>query len=466
MVFIGAVVGRGDLHAAGRVATVRDKAGTVAWIVLDRRVMVEQDVTQNSEAVRTMVRTIALAAKQGGRRLASAPTAVKDAVLRRAARGIIEAAPMIAERNAEDLRRGEERGLAGPMLERLMVDRERIEGIAAAIEEIAALPDPVGAIDGLVRRPNGLQVGKMRVPLGLIAIIYESRPNVTADAAALCIKSGNGSLLRSGSEALRTSEAIADVFSLALAAEGLPPAAVSLIRTPERAAMSAVMDLSGIVDLLIPRGGEGLIRYVTENARVPVIQHYKGVCHVYVDRDADLAMAERIVLNSKTHRPSVCNSAETLLVDAACASEFLPRIAATLENAGVELRGDERARAIVGSILPAREGEFDTEHLGLAMSVAVVDGIDGALAHVAEHGTHHTEAIVTRSYERAQRWLREADASLVLVNASTRFNDGGQLGLGAEMGISTTKMHAYGPMGLEELCTRKWIALGEGQIRG
>lgn len=411
------------------------------------------------------VRNLALGAKEASRRLAVAPSARKDQALRMAARSIRDRAAAILQANAEDLVAAEAAGLSRAMIDRLRLDPGRIEAIARSIEEVAALPDPVGAIEGMVRRPNGLQVGRMRVPLGLIAIVYESRPNVTAEAAALCLKSGNACLLRGGSEAARSNRAISEAIRDAIAGEDLPAAAVSRVATTDRAALRALVRLDGIVDLLIPRGGEGLIRFCVENATVPVIQHYKGVCHVYVDGEADLAIAEAIAVNAKTQRPGVCNAMETLLVDATCAAAFLPRACAALREKGVELRGDPRARAIVPELGAASSEDWDTEYLDLVLSIAVVDGIDGALAHVARHGSNHTEAIVTRSDAKAQRWLREVDASLVLVNASTRFNDGGELGLGAEMGISTTKLHAYGPMGLEELCTRKWIAYGDGQIR-
>jgi glutamate-5-semialdehyde dehydrogenase len=288
---------------------------------------------------------------------------------------------------------------------------------------------------------------------------------VTADAAALCLKSGNACILRGGKEARHSNQAFATIFERALIAESLPSACVSLLPTTDREATLVLIGLEGLVDLVIPRGGEALIRFVTQNARVPVIQHYKGVCHLYVDADADLAMAERIVRNAKVQRPSACNSLETLLVDASCAQHFLPSVARVLDADRVELRGDTRARSICPEMKAATAEDWDTEYLDLILSVAVVDGLDAALAHIAAHGSYHTEAIVTRNYASAQRFLREVDASLVLVNASTRFNDGGELGLGAEIGISTTKLHAYGPMGLEELTTRKWIAYGDGEIR-
>jgi len=419
-----------------------------------------------TSAIADELRLLAQGAKDASRRVAVAPGERKDAALRRAAGSLRASANAIVAANAEDVARAEAAGLSRAMLDRLRLDAGRVDAMARSLEDVARLPDPVGSIDELTRRPNGLLVGRMRVPLGLIAIVYESRPNVTAEAAALCLKSGNACLLRGGSEAVGSNRAIAGILRDALVAEGLPAEAVSLVGTTDRAALMPLVKLSGIVDLLIPRGGEGLIRFCVENATVPVIQHYKGVCHVYVDADADLAMAEAIAVNAKTHRPGVCNAMETLLVDAACAEEFLPRVAAALRAKGVEIRGDERVRSIVRDAVAAADSDWDAEYLDLIVSIGVVDGIDGAMAHVARHGSNHTESIVTRSYERAQRWLREVDASLVLVNASTRFNDGGELGLGAEMGISTTKVHAYGVMGLEELCARKWIAYGDGQVRG
>lgn len=419
-----------------------------------------------SDELRALIRQVASEAKAASRVLATASTGQKNAVLLRAAAALRgpEGDALIAQ-NELDLAAAKERGMAQAMIDRLRLDRARVDGIAEGVEQVATLPDPVGEIVDTRKLSNGLQIQKMRVPLGLIGIIYESRPNVTADAAALCIKSGNSVLLRGGSEAFRSNRAIADIFANALRAEGLPEASASLLPTTDREATLVMIGLSGIVDLVIPRGGEALIRFVSENARVPVIQHYKGVCHVYVDADADLAMAERIVVNSKTHRPGVCNAMETLLVDAAVAPLFLPRIADVLREKRVELHADERSLALIDGAKAAKPEDFDTEYLDLVMNVAVVDGLDGAIAHIAKHGSNHTEAIVTGDARKAQRFLREVDASLVLHNASTRFNDGFQLGLGAEIGISTTKLHAYGPMGLGELCSTKWIAQGDGQVR-
>jgi glutamate-5-semialdehyde dehydrogenase len=306
----------------------------------------------------------------------------------------------------------------------------------------------------------------VRVPLRLIAIIYESRPNVTADSAALCLKSGNAVILRGGSEAAESNAALAQCFRVALEKHGLPADAVAPLPTLDREATKELLQLSGIIDLAIPRGGEGLIRFVTENARVPVIQHYKGICHVYVDADADLEMAKRIVVNAKAQRPGVCNAMETLLVDRAGAAKLLPGLVSVLRGANVEVRGDAAAQQLSSDVVPATDTDFDTEHLALIANLAVVDGVNGAIDHIARHGTFHTEVIVTRDQAKAERFIREVDASLVGWNASTRFNDGGELGLGAEIGISTSKLHAYGPMGLNELTTKKWVARGSGQVRG
>ncbi len=418
------------------------------------------------DGIAVEVRSWALAAKRAGRALAVASTARKNATLLRLAAGLREGMRSMLVANAADVAEARQSGLSAAMLDRLRLDEARVEGMARGIEDIARLPDPVGSIEALERRPNGLLVGRMMVPLGLVGIVYESRPNVTAEAAALCIKSGNAVMLRGGSEALRTNHEIAAIVGAALEAEGFEPAAVLLLPTSDREAMRAMMRLSGVLDVLIPRGGDGLIRYVSEHATVPVIMHAKGVCHVYVDADADLEMAERIVLNAKTQRPGVCNAMETLLVDAAVAPTFLPKVGEALRAHGVSLRADDRARAHLPQSEPATDADWDAEYLDLVLAIAVVDGLEAAMAHVGRHGSGHTEVIVTRSYARAQRWVREVDASLVAVNASTRFNDGSELGLGAEMGISTTKLHAYGPMGLAELCARKWVAYGDGQIRG
>lgn len=411
------------------------------------------------------IRATALRARATQPTLAKASSARKAALLEGAAARIERDAEVILAANRADLVAADAAGISGAMRDRLRLDGPRIAAMARAVRAVAAQPDPIGRIDALESRPNGLRVGRMSVPLGLVAIVYESRPNVTAEAAALCLKSGNACLLRGGSEALHSNQAIAACFGQALFEAGIDSAAVSFVDRTEREVLKEIAQLSGLVDLLIPRGGEGLIRFVTEHARVPVIQHFKGVCHVYVDGEADLEMAERIVIDAKTSRPGVCNAMETLLVDAECAHAFLPRVCAALRAKHVALRGCPRARAIT-AMEPATDADWDAEYLDLVLAIAVVDGIDEAIAHVARHGTLHTEAIVTRRQDRADRWISEVDASLVLVNASTRFNDGGELGLGAEIGISTTKLHAYGAMGASELCTKKWVAFGTGQIRG
>ncbi|MFO0696117.1 MAG: glutamate-5-semialdehyde dehydrogenase [Polyangiales bacterium] len=420
----------------------------------------------DSSDLRTSITDLARRAKAASRQLAIASTGTKNAVLLRAAAALRgPEGDGVVEANRKDVAAAQERGLSGAMLERLRLDRGRVDAVAEGVEQVALLPDPVGEIVEQRKLPNGLSIGRMRTPIGLIGIIYESRPNVTADAAALCIKSGNACLLRGGSEAFHSNRAIAAIFANALRAEGLPEEAACLLPTTDREATLVMIGLEGIVDLVIPRGGEALIRFVAQNARVPVIQHYKGVCHVYVDLDADLKMAESIVVNAKTHRPGVCNAAETLLVDEAIAPLFLPQVAASLRAKNVELRCDAKALEFVPGGKAATAEDFDTEYLDLILNVAVVDGIDGAIAHIAKHGSNHTEAIVTRDKKKGERFVREVDASLVLHNASTRFNDGFQLGLGAEIGISTTKLHAYGPMGLAELCTLKWVGFGDGQVR-
>ena len=420
----------------------------------------------DASELRNEIETLARQAKRAARALANAPTGQKNAVLLRAAAALRgPEGDEVVLANQKDLVVAAERGLSSAMVDRLRLDRARVDAIAEGVESVATLPDPVGEVLEQRKLGNGLAVARMRVPIGLIGIIYESRPNVTADAAALCIKSGNAVLLRGGSEAFNSNRAIAAIFATALRQEGLPEAAACLLPTTDREATLVMIGLDGIVDLVIPRGGEALIRFVSQNARVPVIQHYKGVCHVYVDADADIDMAEAIIVNAKVQRPGVCNSAETLLVDAAIAPLFLPRVAQTLGDKKVALRADARARVFIPEATLATETDFDTEYSDLILNVAIVDGVDGAHEHIARHGSNHTEAIVTRDKAKGERFVREADASLVLMNASTRFNDGFQLGLGAEMGISTSKLHAYGPMGLAELCTLKWIAYGDGQIR-
>ena len=413
-----------------------------------------------------LVGAVARSAKLASGVIANTTTEKKNAVLMRAAANLVGAnRDAILRANAIDVATAEQKGLSSAMIDRLSLDSMRLTAMSEAVEAIVALPDPVGAITGERTLPNGLRIAKMRAPLGLIAMVYESRPNVTSDAAALCVKSGNACVLRGGSEAVRSNQAICNAYIKALEAENLPTPTVSMLPTIDREATLALIKLDDVVDLAIPRGGEALIRFVADNARVPVIRHYKGVCHVYVDGDADLEMALRIAMNAKTQRPGVCNAMETLLVDQAVAKTFLPTVVRAMQDASVEVRGDTATCQIVSGIYPAMPNDFDEEYLDLVLSIAVVDGMEGALSHIARHGTKHTEAIVTKDKAKADRFIREVDASLVLHNASTRFNDGGELGLGAEIGISTTKIHAYGPMGLAELCTWKWIGYGQGQVR-
>ncbi len=403
-------------------------------------------------------------ARKAAREVARLDTARKNAALERIAQSLLEKKDDILRANAEDLKDGEAKGLSGAMLDRLKLDEKRLAGIAGAVREIIALPDPVGEVTGMSRRPNDLLVGRVRIPLGVIAMVYEARPNVTIDAAALCLKSGNACILRGGSEAHRSNLALAAVVQDALAAAGIVRDAVQVVPFTDRQGILELLKLESYVDLAIPRGGEGLIRFVAENARVPVIKHYNGICHAFVDASGDLDMACRIVENAKTQRPGVCNALETLLVHRDAAEAFLPLLDKAVPQ--VELRGDETVCRLISRAKPATEEDWKTEYLDLILSVRVVDGLDAALDHIAQYGSQHTETIITRDYENSQRFLREVDSSCVLINASTRFNDGGQLGLGAEMGISTTKLHAFGPMGLRELTTQKFIVYGNGQVRG
>ncbi|WP_223620626.1 glutamate-5-semialdehyde dehydrogenase [Lysobacter sp. ESA13C] len=376
----------------------------------------------------------------------------------------------ILSANAEDLGRGEAAGLSAAMLDRLRLDPSRLAAIAAALREVAAQADPLGEVTRRETRPNGLVIERQRVPLGLIAMIYEARPNVTADAAALCLKAGNAVLLRGGSEARASNAAIAACLHAALREQGLPAAAVSLIEDPAREHVLELLQLSDLVDLAIPRGGEGLIRFVAEHARVPVIKHYKGVCHLYVDRAADLDLALGLLIDGKASRPGVCNALETLLVHGDIAADFVPRALAALAGRGVQVRGCERTRALAanlpaGTVQPADEGDYAAEYLDLIIAAKVVDGLDEALAHIARFGSDHTEVIATEDAATAEAFVRGTRSSAVMVNASSRFNDGGQLGLGAEIGISTTRLHAYGPMGVESLTIERFVVRGAGQVR-
>ncbi|MBX7100089.1 MAG: glutamate-5-semialdehyde dehydrogenase [Myxococcaceae bacterium] len=420
-----------------------------------------------SRAPRDTPKDQALRARAAARVLATATTARKNRALRAMAKAIRAATARILAANALDLDAAKGRDAA--FLDRLRLDEGRVKGIARAVEAVAALSDPVGEVTERWKRPNGLQVEKVRLPLGVVLMIYESRPNVTSDAAALCLKSGNACVLRSGREALHSSRAIAAALATGLRVAGLPKDCVQLVQQTEHAALLEWLALDGLVDLCIPRGGEGLIRFVAQHARIPVVKHYQGVCHVYLHRDAKPAMAERIAVNAKASRPGVCNAAECLLVDRAAPEALLPRVARALVAHGVELRGcPETVRRLRAANVPvqrAAEGDFGKEFLALTMAVKVVDGLDGALGHIARYGSEHTEAVVTASRAVGERFTREVAASAVIVNASTRFNDGGELGLGAEVGISTTRLHAFGPMGLKELTSQKYVVRGKGQVR-
>jgi glutamate-5-semialdehyde dehydrogenase len=416
----------------------------------------------------TIAEQMAKVAKDGraaAQVVAGLSTAVKNDLLRCMAEALIEHTEELLAANEQDLAAGREADMAAAMLDRLTLDPSRIRAMADGLREVADLPDPVGEVTGMWRRPNGLQVGRMRIPLGVIGIVYEARPNVTADAGGLCLKSGNAVILRGGKEALYSNLAIGRVLRSEMARKGLPDAALQVIETIDRTALLELLKREDEIDLIIPRGGEGLIRFVAEHSRVPVIKHYKGVCHVFVDAGADFSVAEKIALNAKVQRPGVCNAMETLLVHKDIAETFIPFIAPAMRAQGVELRGCATTREFAPDVIPATEDDWHAEYLDLILAVRIVDGLDEAIAHIRTYGSLHTEAIVTRDYANAQRFLRDVNSSVVLVNASTRFADGNQLGLGAEIGISTTKLHSFGPMGLEDLTTRKFIIHGDGQIR-
>lgn len=421
---------------------------------------------QEPENVARLVRLLALEAKQAVVELSRVDTKKKRAVLRAVAESLRgDAAREIEAANVADVAAAEKEGLSDALLDRLRLGPDRLRAVAAAVDEIAGFDDPVGRVVQSLTREDGLRIEQRLAPLGLIGIIYESRPNVTVDAAALCFMAGNAVVLRGGKEAFRSNQSLAKVFTKVLADHSLPASAVTLLPTIDRRASYELLQLAGVLDLVIPRGGPSLIEFVTRESKVPVIQHYKGVCHVYVDADADVASAKEIVLNSKLHRVGVCNAAEALLLDSAGTRDAHCEIVTALLDGGAEVRGDAYVQSLDARVVPAQQQDWGEEFLAPIIAVRAVDGIDGAITHIAEFGSHHTEAIVTSDASKAERWFREVDASALMWNASTRFNDGGQLGLGAEIGISTTKLHAYGPMGLNELCTRKWIVVGEGHIR-
>ena len=393
------------------------------------------------------------------------PTAGKNRLLRAIAARLRSAIPAVLEANAADLDAARASGLAAVLLDRLMLNEPRITQMARGVKDVIALPDPVGEVTESRKRPNGLKIERVRVPLGAVGIIYEARPNVTVDAAVLCLKAGNAVLLRGGSEAIRTNTALVQVLRGALEEVGLPADAVGFVESTDREAVQELLKQDRSLDVIIPRGSQQLIRFIQERSTVPVIAHGEGNCHVYVDASADLAMAEEIVVNAKTQRPSVCNAAEKLLIHRAVAAKGLPRIIARLRGAGVEVRGDERTRAIVPDVIAAAADDWEKEYLDLIIAVKVVDDVDAAIAHINVHGSHHSDAIVTRTKRHADRFLRAVDSAAVYVNASTRFTDGYEFGLGAEIGISTQKLHARGPMGLVELTSTKFVVQGRGQTR-
>lgn len=416
-------------------------------------------------SLETIIIQIAQNAKKAARTMAALSSSQKNQALFTIAGLIQQNAASIQEENKKDIKQAEENGLSPAMIDRLTITQGVIDSMAEGLSFVANLEDPVGSLSDSSIRPNGLEVAKMRIPLGVIGIIYESRPNVTVDAAGLCLKTGNAVILRGGSEAIHSNMALAAVIEEGMRKAGLPKAGVQIIPMPDRKAVDILLKQEESIDLIIPRGGEGLIRHVVALSTIPVLKHYKGVCHAYVDDRADLAMAARICVNAKAQRPGVCNALETMLVHEAVADKFLPLAHKALSEAGVTLRGCEKSIAILSNIEPATPLDWDAEYLDLILAVKVVKNMEDAMAHIAAHGSNHTEAIITSDYSRSRRFIREVDASLVIVNASTRFNDGGELGLGAEMGISTSKLHAYGPMGIKELTTTKFVAWGEGQIR-
>ncbi|HZY30238.1 MAG TPA: glutamate-5-semialdehyde dehydrogenase [Candidatus Methylomirabilis sp.] len=412
-----------------------------------------------------MVQELAMAARPAARSLAVVSSEVKDRALTAMADMLWSDRAAILSANALDLADAKAERHPPAFLDRLALDEIRVEKMVAGVRHVANLPDPVGEITGMWRRPSGLLIGRMRVPLGVIGVIYEARPGVTADAAALCLKSGNAVILKGGREAIRSNGVISGLLAEAAAAAGLPKGCVGFIDSVDREAVAHLLSLTGLVDLIIPRGGEELIRTVQRTSAIPVLAHEKGLCHIYVDDGADLTMAEEIAFNAKVERPGVCNAMETLLVHERVASEFLPAAIRRLRESNVEVRGCPRTQALIPDVAAATEADWDTEYLDLILSVKVVSSFDEAVAHIAEHGSGLAEAIVTADHARAMRFLREVDAGAVLVNASTRFTDGGEFGMGAEMGISTQKLHARGPVGLTELTCQKFIVLGEGQVR-
>jgi glutamate-5-semialdehyde dehydrogenase len=408
---------------------------------------------------------IAQGAKKASRILSRLPTEKKNKALGRMSEALIANAARLKEENTKDVTLAQKSALSSALIDRLTITDKTITEMASGLREVASLPDPVGEVTGMWRRPNNLLVGRMRIPLGVIGIIYEARPNVTADAAGLCLKSGNAVILRGGSEAFHSNLFIADILQLEAEKEGIPREAISFFPITDREAVYALLQLEDLIDVIIPRGGEELIRAVVEKSKIPVIKHYKGTCHIFIDRTADYEMTEKIVLNAKCQRPGVCNAVETLLVHQDIAPQVLPPLITRLQKAGVEIRGCSQTIKLLPDLNQATEDDWYAEYLALVLAVKIVKNIDEAMEHIETYGSLHTETIITQSYENSQKFLKEVNSSTVLVNASTRFSDGFQLGLGAEVGISTTKLHAFGPMGVKELTTTKFIVLGEGQIR-
>jgi len=416
-------------------------------------------------SIRKQVLGIAQAAKQASRVLSRLSTEKKNQALLQMAEALVAQGSHLKEENARDLKLARAKALSDALIDRLTITDGTIEAMAGGLREVANLPDPVGEVTGMWKRPNNLLVGRMRIPLGVIGVIYESRPNVTADAAGLCLKSGNAVILRGGSEAMHSNRVIGKVLQDEAEKSGIPRGAISLIPIPDREAVYALLALDTLIDVIIPRGGTDLIRSVVEKSKIPVIKHYQGVCHIFIDSSADFAMTERIVLNAKCQRPGVCNAVETLLIHEGIAPRLLPGLILRLHEAGVEIRGCPRTLDLIPGLKPASEDDWFAEYLDLILAVRVVDSIEQAIEHIETYGSLHTESIITQSYANGLKFLREVNSSTVLVNASTRFSDGNQLGLGAEIGISTTKLHAFGPMGLQELTTTKFIVFGDGQVR-
>jgi len=415
--------------------------------------------------IKNSIRQIAEKALKAARDLAHASTEDKNDVLLKMAQELLAKSDFLIKENAKDLRQAKKSGLSAAMIDRLTLKEATIEAMAQGLREVAALPDPVGKITSMWRRPNGLLVGRMRIPLGVIGIIYESRPNVTVDASALCLKAGNAVILRGGSEAINSNVAVVSILQNVLRKSSIPAGTIQVVPFTDREGVSALLQLDEYIDLIIPRGGEELIRAVVAQSKIPVIKHYKGVCHIFVDKDANTDMAVEICFSAKVQRPGVCNAMETLLVHQDIASDFLPRVAKKMRQAGVIIKGCEKTRKIIKNTEAAAENDWYAEYLDLILAIKIVGNIDEAITHIEKYGSLHTESIITENYSNAQKFLNEVNSSTVLVNASTRFSDGFELGLGAEIGISTTKLHAFGPMGLEELTTTKFIIYGNGQVR-